>query len=213
MARGEPGVPRRFSWRGRAYRVVEIRPGWKEMSAPEGSSGDRYVRRHATLVVTDDGSLLSLVAERGRGRQGLRWWVRRIREADSPSPAGYTVPAREGRGMKIQALKYILSAQDMDRAVQFWRDAIGLQVALHTPHWSELRWGDATVALHGGGRGEYHATGLGFQVEDIEAACAEVAAAGGTVRQAPVDRPQEGIRIADLADPEGNGFQISSRIA
>ena len=114
--------------------------------------------------------------------------------------------------MKIQAVKFILWAQDMDRAVAFWRDALGLEVQLHTPHWSELRWGDSTIALHGGGQGEYHATGLGFQVDDVDAACAEIAAAGGTVRARPVDRTGEGIRLADLVDPEGNGFQLSAMI-
>ena len=84
MARGEPGVPRLFRWRGVDYRVVRILPGWKEMSAPEGTPGDRYVRRHGTLVETEDGSRLSLVAERGRGRAGTRWWVRRVDACEGP---------------------------------------------------------------------------------------------------------------------------------
>lgn len=112
--------------------------------------------------------------------------------------------------MKIQAVKHILWAQDMDRAVTFWRDGIGLRVALHTPHWSELRWNEVTVALHGGGEGTYHASGLAFQVADLAEACAEAAAAGGTIRTPPTTRENEGIRLADLVDPEGNGFQLSS---
>ena len=114
--------------------------------------------------------------------------------------------------MKISSVKFILWAEDMDRAVAFWRDVIGLEARLVTPHWSELAHGDAVVALHGGGDGTYHSTGLGFQIEDIEAACREVVAGGGTVRSQPVDRPREGIRLADLVDPEGNGFQLSQAI-
>ena len=88
MARGEPGVPRRFRWRGREYRVDAILPGWKEMSAPEGAGGDRYVRRHGSVVRTTDGSTLRLVAERGTSGRKVRWWVRRVdvpKEGNDPS--------------------------------------------------------------------------------------------------------------------------------
>ena len=115
--------------------------------------------------------------------------------------------------MRIEAFKTILWAQDMDRAVAFWQAVAGLDVVLHTPYWSELRWGDATLALHGGGEGTYHASGVALTVGDVDAACAEVRAAGGTVRTEPVDKTEEGIRLADLVDPEGNGFQLSQRIA
>lgn len=115
--------------------------------------------------------------------------------------------------MKIQSIKHILWAEDMDRAVAFWQGAIGLELKLHTPYWSELGWGNVVIALHGGGRGEYHASGLGLQVEDLDAACAEVQAAGGTIRTPPVARPDEGIRLADLVDPEGNGFGLSTLIS
>ena len=114
--------------------------------------------------------------------------------------------------MQIRSVKFILWVQDMDRAVAFWRDGIGLEPALVTPYWSELKWKDATIALHDGGTGDYRATGLGIEVEDVDAACAEVAAAGGQIRKHPVDRSGEGIRLADLVDTEGNGFQLSARI-
>ena len=111
--------------------------------------------------------------------------------------------------MKIKSLKCMLMAQDMDRAVAFWRDVVGLEVGLHTSHWSELAWRDAIVALHGGGTGEGHASGLGLQVEDLDAACQEVAAGGGRVLSGPEDRPGEGIRLANLVDTEGNAFVLS----
>ena len=114
--------------------------------------------------------------------------------------------------MKIESVKCMLMAQDMDRAVAFWRDACGLGVKLHTPHWSELTWGDAVVALHGGGTGQGRASGLGLQVADLDAACAEVEAAGGRVLSAPVDRPGEGIRLAELIDTEGNAFAMSQLV-
>ena len=114
--------------------------------------------------------------------------------------------------MKIESVKCMLMAQDMDRAVGFWRDVVGLDVRLHTPHWSELVWHDAVVALHGGGTGEGNASGLGLQVADIEASCREIVEGGGRVLEAPVDRPGEGIRLASVADTEGNAFALSQLV-
>ena len=76
MARGEPGVPRRFTWRGRTYEVAEVERSWREWSAPPAPAGDRYVRRHGYAIKTTDGLRLRLVAERGRGSRAGRWWVR-----------------------------------------------------------------------------------------------------------------------------------------
>jgi predicted enzyme related to lactoylglutathione lyase len=111
--------------------------------------------------------------------------------------------------MRIEKIKFMLMAQDMDRAVAFYRDVIGLEPGYVSPHWSELRFGDAIVALHGGGSGHFHETGLSFQVEDLDAAVAEVTAGGGTIRNPPESRPGEPIRLVELTDPEGNGFMLS----
>ncbi len=61
--------------------------------------------------------------------------------------------------MRIESLKYILMGQDMDRAVAFYRDVVGLKVNSQSPMWSELAHGDAVVALHGGGNGDFNPTG------------------------------------------------------
>ena len=105
--------------------------------------------------------------------------------------------------------KFLISAQDMDRAVAFYRDVIGLNVKTASPGWSELSFGTAIVALHGGGAGRFQKTGLSFTVDDIEAACDAVARGGGSVRSGPEDRGVEGIFLAELTDPEGNGFMMS----
>ena len=114
---------------------------------------------------------------------------------------------------QLGAIYYMLSAQDMHRAVAFWRDTIGLEVKSQSPEWSELTYPGiptAVVALHGGGTGELNRTGLGFDVADIAAACDEVERAGGKVAMAPTDRPEEGIVLADLVDTEGNTFMFSA---
>lgn len=114
--------------------------------------------------------------------------------------------------MQLQVVKFMLFAQDMDRGVAFYRDVIGLEVGLHTPHWSELKHGDAVVALHGGGSGARTKTGLSFQVADVEAAVQEIAKGGGEVVLAPEDRPGERIKLAECADPEGNVFMVTQYV-
>lgn len=109
--------------------------------------------------------------------------------------------------------KFMLSAQDMERAIAFYRDVIGLDVKETSPWWSELTCGTAIIALHGGGDGEFRRTGLSFTVNDIDAACKAVALGGGRVRSGPEDRGDEGIYLAELTDPEGNGFMMSQNKA
>ena len=115
----------------------------------------------------------------------------------------------EGWYVEIQSVKYMLMAQDMHRAIRFYRDVIGLEVKFESPEWSELVFGDAIVALHGGGTGALRTTGLSLQVKDIRAACAEVEAGGGRIASPPMERPGEPIILAEVIDPEGNQFSLT----
>ena len=114
--------------------------------------------------------------------------------------------------MKVEMVRYILFVQNMDRTRAFYRDVIGLTVNNKSDAWTEMAIAGANVALHGGGDGEFNDTGLGFQVEDIDLACTEVANGGGRVLSGPADRPGEPIRLASLVDTEGNGFTINQYV-
>jgi predicted enzyme related to lactoylglutathione lyase len=114
--------------------------------------------------------------------------------------------------MQIESVKFLLWVEDMDRAIAFWKTAVGLGSRLETPHWTELIHGTTVIALHGGGDAAFLQTGLGLQVADVEAACREIGEAGGTVRNPPVLREREGIKLADVTDTEGNGFALSEWI-
>ena len=105
--------------------------------------------------------------------------------------------------------KFILAVQDMDRAIKFYQDIMGLTVKKSSPHWSELTLGTAIVALHSGGSGDFSSTGLSFTVDDIKQALHHISNKGGTIRSGPEDRGAEGIILADVTDPEGNGFMVS----
>jgi len=115
--------------------------------------------------------------------------------------------------VQISKTYFMLMVSDMDRAVAFYRDTIGLPLAFQSPDWSELPCGSAAVvALHGGGTGESVSTGLGFETDDLDSACASVEAGGGAVSVPAVERPAEGIRLAECSDTEGNRFSLAQPV-
>ena len=75
MARGEPGLPGAFTWRGRTYEVADVERSWKETGVDRG---DRYVRRHVFRIRTTDGTSMELYADRQARRGAARWWLRRV---------------------------------------------------------------------------------------------------------------------------------------
>ena len=105
--------------------------------------------------------------------------------------------------------KFMISVQDMKRAIAFYTTVFPLDVSFHSSHWSELKYQSSIIALHGGGSAEFRNTGLSFTVDDIHSACVAVVRGGGLVRSGPEDRGDEGIILAHLTDTEGNGFMIS----
>ncbi len=75
MGRGEPGVPRAFSWRGERYEIERVEASWKSHGEDRG---DTYVRRHWYDVITTDGKRMRLYFDRNPGRRGSsrsRWWL------------------------------------------------------------------------------------------------------------------------------------------
>ena len=114
--------------------------------------------------------------------------------------------------MKPQAVKYVIMAQDMDRALAFYRDTMGFTEAFSSPHWSELRFGDAIIGLHGGGDGSRQKTGLSIQYEDVASAHAHALANGGTSINAPERREGEPIILSTVLDPEGNEIMLTQYV-
>jgi predicted enzyme related to lactoylglutathione lyase len=110
--------------------------------------------------------------------------------------------------MNITKTYFMVPVQNMDRALTFYRDALGLTVRFASPDWSELAWRDATIALHQGGVANGSDGWLGFEVDDLDAALAEVEAAGGR-RQ--TQRSDGGVRLVTVTDPEGNSLTIGQQ--
>jgi lactoylglutathione lyase len=111
--------------------------------------------------------------------------------------------------MTVVSTYFIVMVSEMDRATAFYRDAFGADVKFASPYWTSLTIAGTAIGLHHGGDGTAREIGLGFDVDDLDATCAAVTAAGGAVVNAPEDRPQEGITIAKVADTEGNQFSLT----
>ena len=78
MARGEPGLPRRFIWRGREREVAEVLETWKETGRCTSGSDEQYVRKHWYRVRTADGAEMKIYFERqarSQRERTRRWWL------------------------------------------------------------------------------------------------------------------------------------------
>ena len=87
MARGEPGLPARFVWRGKEYAVAAVLETWKETGACRSGSPERYVRKHWFRVRTAADEEMTIYFERqarSRRERTSRWWLYTV----SPRPSG-----------------------------------------------------------------------------------------------------------------------------
>lgn len=79
MARGEPGLPRKFRWRKKEWNVAEVLEQWKEHSDCVHGSGERYVRKHGYRVRTTNNWIFKIYFLRSFGkakfRTTSRWWI------------------------------------------------------------------------------------------------------------------------------------------
>ena len=103
------------------------------------------------------------------------------------------------------AIKFV---DDMDRAVAFYRDTLGLTLRFASPHWSEFDTGAVTLALHPSSeRNPAGSTQVGFTTPDLEAIYAARQAAGLEFTAAPVD--EHGALLARILDCEGAEIGLS----
>lgn len=97
----------------------------------------------------------------------------------------------------------ILFVAEMDRAVKFYRDTLGLPLKFQSPEWSEFSTGETTLALHRAseknppGRVE-----LGFNAADLQAFYKEMTAKGVTFPMPPTKQDFGGT-LAQFVDSEG----------
>lgn len=102
---------------------------------------------------------------------------------------------------------------NMERSLEFYRDALGFHPTMSSEHWSLLTIpGGTTLALHFGGQekepGDSNSVPV-FSVENIKKAKTELEAKGVRVLGEPHEVP--GGMTLDLADPDGNKVQLLQR--
>ena len=103
------------------------------------------------------------------------------------------------------AIKFV---SDMDSAVAFYRDALGLSLAFQSPFWSEFDTGDTRLALHPAS--EENPAGsvqLGLGTTDIDNFYAAGQTEGLIFTSPPTD--VHGTRIARFRDPDGAEITVS----
>ena len=107
----------------------------------------------------------------------------------------------------IYVIKYVA---DMDRAVKFHNEQLGIVLRFQSPYWSELETGETTLALHLASA--EHPAGsaqVGFGVADIENFYAEEKNAGLEFTSPPTEN--FGSRIAKFKDSEGAECSVSGK--
>ncbi len=103
------------------------------------------------------------------------------------------------------AIKYV---GDMEKAVAFHRDVLGLKLKCQSPVWSEFFTGSTTLALHGAS--ETHPAGsvqLGFSSDDLPALYAGRDTTGIIFTDPP--RNVHGRNVARFLDSDGAETSIS----
>ena len=106
-------------------------------------------------------------------------------------------------------LSYVMKfVADMDKAVGFYRDTLGLELRFQSPEWSEFATGQTTLALHlASDRNPAGRVELGFGVDDIDALHRDLTAKGVVFTRPPVD--EHGTKLASFLDCEGSQVSVS----
>ncbi len=106
---------------------------------------------------------------------------------------------------------FMLSVNDMARAVTFYREVLGPVIRHESETWSELKLGDATVALHATEHPSPKHTGLAAEVSDLYSAYHAVLTFGGEVLAGPA-ADASGQLSYEVADTEGNVFTLAGPV-
>ncbi len=124
--------------------------------------------------------------------------------------------------MKLQRPDYVvLIVEDLDRALAFYTGVLGLPLGHRSGDFAQLATGATRLALYtrpamertlgtalSPAPAEAPGFEIGFKVEDVDAAYAELVAAGAVAATPPTTRPW-GQRTAYLRDPDGHLVELA----
>ncbi len=110
-----------------------------------------------------------------------------------------------------------INVKDLDRAVAFYRDTLGMRYLFPIPNAAFFDCGGIRLML---GRAEtpeldHAASIIYYQVDDIQATCAALATAGVTIEHQPslvARMPDHDLWMAFFHDTEGNMLALMSEV-
>ena len=108
-------------------------------------------------------------------------------------------------------LKYAIKfVADMDNAVRFYRDTLGLPLKFQSPGWSEFVTGETTLALHpASDKNPAGKVELGFTVADVETFYRDMSAKGVLFSMPPKKQDFGGV-LAQFVDSEGTPCSVGA---
>jgi len=109
-------------------------------------------------------------------------------------------------------LNYVIKfVDDMDRAVKFHRDVLGLPLKFDSPEWSEFSTGDTTLALHkASSKNAAGTVEMGFTVPDLHKFFADMSAKGVQFTMPPT-KQDFGSELAQFVDSEGGRNSVGKQ--
>ena len=111
--------------------------------------------------------------------------------------------------MKVERVKYVIWAKDMERCVEFYSTVFGADVIKKNDHIAELLIENAIIGIHRGGEGKRTWTGMSFQVTDVIIGAREIIGAGGKLNKEPEPEDNEPPHLAMFEDTEGNQIMLT----
>jgi lactoylglutathione lyase len=111
-------------------------------------------------------------------------------------------------------LRYVIKfVADMDKAVKFHRDVLGLTLKFESPGWSEFATGETSLALHpASDNNPAGKVELGFTVADVEAFYRDMSTKGVLFTMPPKKQDFGGV-LAQFVDSEGAHCSVGPEAA
>jgi predicted enzyme related to lactoylglutathione lyase len=109
-------------------------------------------------------------------------------------------------------LNYVIKfVSDMNRAVKFYRDVLGLPLKFESPGWSEFATGETILALHpASAKNTPGAVELGFTVPNVEEFHRNLVGKGVQFSMPPT-KQDFGSALAQFADSEGGYCSVGEQ--
>ena len=116
--------------------------------------------------------------------------------------------------MPQMQLQYVIKfVADMNQAVKFYRDVLGLPLKFESPGWSEFATGETKLALHPASeKSPAGQVELGFTAPDLEAFYRDMRGKGVQFSMPPTKQDFGGV-LAQFVDSEGAHCTVSDKAA